>query len=83
MVTLKMRSHENILTTIIELGFNNQKKGNVDPHHAVSFRARGKRRGFSPGAAACHSQSARVHTEIIYFKQFVLLNFFPPLHNRT
>jgi len=24
---------------------------------------RGKRRGFSPGAVACHSQSARVHTD--------------------
>jgi len=57
----------------------------VDPHHDVYFRpgARGKRRGFSPGAAVCHSQSARVHTEMIYFKKFVLLTSPPPLHNRT
>jgi len=27
--------------------------------------ARGKRRGFSPGAAASHSQHARVHTEFL------------------
>jgi len=27
------------------------------------FRARGKRRGFSPGAAARHSQAARVYTD--------------------
>jgi len=29
------------------------------------FRARGKRRGFSPGAAARHSQYARVYTEFL------------------
>ena len=32
---------------------------------ASEFRARGKRRGFSPGAAARHSQYARVYTEFV------------------
>ena len=34
------------------------------------FGARGKRRGFSPGAAACHSQHARAHTEFFPKKHF-------------
>jgi len=32
---------------------------------ASEFRACGKRRSFSPGAAASHSQYARVHTEFV------------------
>jgi len=35
-----------------------------------SLRARGKRRGFSPGAAARHSHSARVHTDLRQKKIF-------------
>jgi len=34
------------------------------------FLALGKRRGFSPGAAACHSQYARVYSEFLLALSF-------------
>jgi len=39
------------------------------------IRSRGKRRGFSPGAAARHSQSARAHTDYFVLGGFYF--FFP------
>jgi hypothetical protein len=44
---------------------------------SAQSRARGKRRGFSPGAAARHSQSARVHTSEMGFFFVVVIIFFP------
>jgi len=41
-------------------------EGRVSLHRTQSgFWARGKRRGFSPGAVARHSQYARFHTELV------------------
>jgi len=36
----------------------------------VCRQARGKRRGFSPGTAARHSQSARVHANFAFFRDW-------------
>jgi len=38
-------------------------------------RARGKREGFSPGAAKCHSPSARIYTEFPPKKHFFFTFF--------
>jgi len=45
------------------------------PSHVPEERACGKRRGFSPGAAARHSQSARVHTEFHSYSCFIVFLF--------
>jgi len=44
-------------------------------HPASGFRARGKRRGFSPGAAARHSQYARVYAEFVQNTLFFIFSF--------
>jgi len=43
-------------------------------HPASGFRARGKRRGFSPGAAARHSQYARVYAEFVQNTLFFIFS---------
>ena len=48
-----------------ELGDKHSANGNRGNYGPSIFGARGKRRGFSPGAAARHSQYVRVHTEFL------------------
>ena len=38
----------------------------------IADQARGKQRGFSPTAAAHHSQSARAHTDVCYKHFFAI-----------
>jgi len=46
-----------------------------------NLRARSKRTGFSPGAAARHSQHARVYRD--FFQFFFCLPTFPPFNPKS